>query len=285
MVIIELKGGLGNQMFQYAAAITYANNRHQVFVDLGFLQEYHQSSSHFTARQFELNIFSKLSFKIGNKFLKKTFLLITKLEKILKRLSTNLKFTALIFDGHPAVHITSRFIYMTGYFQDPLIFEHKKKELIAYFTFPELPEKAKEVASLIMSSNAISIHVRRGDYVNPEINEFHGILTKTYYEEAVMEIKKELKETSFFVFSDDISWCVSNFSFISNDEINFVDLNEQNWVDMKLMTLCKHHIIANSSFSWWGAWLSANENQIVIAPKLWFRNEKTKIIPKQWKTI
>lgn len=272
-------------MFQYAAAIAYANNRHQVFIDLGFLQRNHQSNSHFTARQFELNIFSKLRFKIGNIFFKKTFLLITEIEKFLKKLSINLKFTALIFDGHSDVHIKSWFIYMDGYFQDPLVFEHKRKILITYFTFPELPDKAEEVASLIKSRNAISIHVRRGDYINPEINDFHGVLPETYYEEAIREIKKEVKQTSFFIFSDDISWCVSNFSFISNDEVNFVDLKEQNWVDMKLMTLCKHHIIANSSFSWWGAWLSTNENQIVIAPKLWFRNEKTKIIPKQWKTI
>ncbi|MPN39089.1 O-antigen biosynthesis glycosyltransferase WbnK [bioreactor metagenome] len=124
------------------------------------------------------------------------------------------------------------------------------------------------------------MHIRRGDYVNTYSNYYH-ILDDTYYLNAIAYIRDKCTNTKLFVFSDDIEWAQNNYKDIEN--IIFVAQNKS-YEDMYLMSLCKHNIIANSSFSWWGAWLNENDNKIVIAPKKWFKNEKMKnsILPKSY---
>ena len=140
-----------------------------------------------------------------------------------------------------------------------------------------------------MGSNSISLHVRRADYVtNPQANQFHGVSSMEYYNKAIHKIKSIISEPHFFIFSDDITWAKQNM--IIDCPTTFVSHNgpDKNYDDLRLMSFCKHHIIANSSFSWWGAWLAMNKNKVVIAPTRWFnspdRNTKD-VIPENWFSI
>ncbi|MDD2505652.1 MAG: alpha-1,2-fucosyltransferase, partial [Bacilli bacterium] len=130
-----------------------------------------------------------------------------------------------------------------------------------------------------------SLHVRRGDYVlNSTTNKVHGTCGINYYNKAIDIVTKENPEAVFFVFSDDCDWARNNLKI--NHEKYFIDFNgkENCHEDIRLMSLCKHNIIANSSFSWWGAWLNNNKNKIVVAPKKWFNvkiNTKD-LVPENW---
>jgi hypothetical protein len=134
--------------------------------------------------------------------------------------------------------------------------------------------------------SAVSIHVRRGDYVSDAgTNRFHGTCSVDYYHDAVDRISGFAPASHFFVFSDGIDWAKENLRL--RQPVTYVDFNdgEKNYEDLRLMSLCKHHIIANSSFSWWGAWLNPNPDKIVIAPKKWFNDPSINtddLIPNSW---
>ncbi|HET6995265.1 MAG TPA: alpha-1,2-fucosyltransferase, partial [Chitinophagaceae bacterium] len=139
----------------------------------------------------------------------------------------------------------------------------------------------------IRSVNAVSIHVRRGDYVNDkETNAVHGVCSIDYYREAINRLSGEISEPRFYIFSDDMDWARANLP-ISPHLAVYVDNNQMaSHEDLRLMSSCKHHIIANSSFSWWGAWLSDYAGKKVIAPRNWFRTLENKdIIPNGWITL
>jgi hypothetical protein len=132
----------------------------------------------------------------------------------------------------------------------------------------------------------VSLHIRRGDYVsNKSTLQFHGLLEMDYYLQAISQIKEKEKAIELFVFSDDLAWCQSHLNL--SEKIHFVDVNSKRdfHFDLFLMSHCKHNIIANSSFSWWGAWLNKNSEKIVIAPKKWLADTSVNtkdIIPSTW---
>jgi hypothetical protein len=134
----------------------------------------------------------------------------------------------------------------------------------------------------------VSVHIRRGDYVtNSHTNAVHGTCSLEYYENAINYISEKVKAPHFFVFSDDYKWALENFKNRSYPVTCISNNADKNYEDLTLMYNCKHHIIANSSFSWWGAWLNPNEDKIVIGPKQWFKSKKqstdTKdVMPKEW---
>lgn len=139
----------------------------------------------------------------------------------------------------------------------------------------ELSNTNKKISEMISSINSISIHIRRGDYASSErLQVIYGLCPLNYYYTAINSISKAVKNPHFFVFSDDIGWAKQNLKI--THPVKFI-IGNKALVDLCLMSQCKHHIIANSSFSWWGAWLSTNKNKIVYAPKQWFK--KTKLIP------
>ena len=133
------------------------------------------------------------------------------------------------------------------------------------------------------------MHIRRGDYVsNPTTNKLHGTCSLEYYHNAVDIIAAKVSNPHFFIFSDDHEWARNNFKI--DYPLTFVAHNNagKNYEDMRLMSLCKHHIIANSSFSWWGAWLGSNPKKIVCAPRGWFKDKSLNtndIIPSDWSRI
>ena len=131
----------------------------------------------------------------------------------------------------------------------------------------------------IKTTNSVSLHVRRGDYLNLKNI---GVLDVDYYKQAVAYIRKNVEKPTFYIFSDDLDWCKKSLGFL--DDCIYVDRTETEIDDLKLMSCCQHNIIANSSFSWWGAWLNKNPKKTVIAPKSWLLNDpdSSNVILSDW---
>jgi hypothetical protein len=178
-------------------------------------------------------------------------------------------------------------VYLEGYWQSPKYF-FDIKNIIGYeFTVKTGPDQVnKELMEKISQVEAVSVHVRRGDYVsNPATGNYHGVCSLDYYRTAVATITGRVRQPHFFIFSDDPAWAEKNLSVIGPKTVIERNGPERGHEDMRLMSLCRHHIIANSSFSWWGAWLCEKTDKIVISPKRWFKKEDidTKdLVPESW---
>jgi hypothetical protein len=177
--------------------------------------------------------------------------------------------------------------YISGYWQSERYFEDIKDLIRTDWTFRQpLEGRNAELADKIQSVNAVSVHVRRGDYVtNPRTNSVHGTCPPEYYDRAIAYISERVTSPVFFIFSDDPDWLEDNLTF--NYEHYFISHNTgpYSYNDMQLMSLCRYHIIANSSFSWWGAWLNPDNDKIVIAPDRWFLMDKfdsSDHVPGSW---
>ena len=177
--------------------------------------------------------------------------------------------------------------YLAGYWQSEKYFSDANTQIRKEFTFRQPLNKINtEVASLISQVKGVSLHVRRGDYAsNTRNTSTHGLCSIDYYHKAIQHIVTNVPSAHIFVFSDDIPWVKKNLKLELPS--HYVDHNRgiDSFNDMRLMSMCKHHIIANSSFSWWGAWLNPSLNKIVIAPKPWFDKKKLSdkdLFPKNW---
>jgi hypothetical protein len=285
MVIAKLQGGLGNQMFQYAAARGFAGDQEPVYLDHTALEKNSTDNSFFTARKYELGIFKNLKCQRAHAFplniiADKTFIF---------KLSRTIIPPRIIKDGTipDDQFFHSKYNYLDGYFQSESYFKDKRALLLSEFSFPESDNIIDSLKSRILSTdNPVALHVRRGDYLKPDVAEFHGVLPLAYYQRAKKKIESVITSAHYFVFSDDIEWCKHHFSFLGHT-VTFVATDTlRTWQDMYLMSLCRHHIIANSSYSWWSAWLNKTPEKIVIAPENWFANEsynnQTDIVPRDW---
>jgi hypothetical protein len=180
-------------------------------------------------------------------------------------------------------------VLLRGYWQSEKYFGEIRSNLLDELQLREQPNlRSHEILKLIQNSpRAVSLHIRRGDYVsNPEAARFHGQCSLRYYEEAIQWFVSNVGEIELFIFSDDIDWCRSNLK-TGRSKVVYVDANSasQPEADLMLMKACSHHIIANSSFSWWGAWLCTQPGQKVIAPKHWIADPNVKtddIVPSSW---
>ncbi|WP_245916974.1 alpha-1,2-fucosyltransferase [Mucilaginibacter yixingensis] len=252
----------------------------KVYFDLSFLNKYNLTTTNFTARNYELSIFSNIKQRFANsiiiKLIKENHLIYRALKKYL--LDIHIIYEEVNANELPSYHI----VYMEGYFQDERYFKNIRIELLKKFKFPELSGDGRSFADRIKTTeNAVSIHVRHGDYLHPITSAFHGVLSVQYYQEAIKIVSDQIAQPQYFVFSDDPDWCKTNLAFVKNS-ILVSEKNLQNWEEMYLMSLCKHNIIANSSFSWWGAWLNTNNDKIIVAPKNWFADQPSSIIPPEW---
>ena len=171
--------------------------------------------------------------------------------------------------------------YVDGYWQSAKYFEGIEDVLREEFKFPKPSHNKNDVLIEEMrNSCSVSIHVRRGDYLGG-----FPVMDMSYYTPAMQFIKEKYKNAHFYVFSNDIVWCREHFV---GEEFTFVDWNTgtDSYYDMYMMSQCKHNIIGNSSFSWWAAWLNANNDKVVIAPSIWFKKVKTPdIYMKDWIVI
>jgi len=176
--------------------------------------------------------------------------------------------------------------YLKGYWQSERYFSAVADAIRTDFTF-RLPmsEENSRLAEAIGAVNAVSLHVRRGDYLsNPHTLSVHGVCSIEYYVRAIRYIVDRVSDPVFFVFSDDLDWVKTALRI--NYPCHFVDHNRgrESYNDMRLMSLCSHHVLANSSFSWWGAWLNPSESKIVVAPSQWFAKpvDVTDLLPEGW---
>lgn len=290
MIITELQGGLGNQLFQYAMARALAEkHKAKLLINLVTFQED-------VLRNYELSHFNiHESFIDGKQVLlvprhsnfKKKFKLWVKSILLQKKCITLVTEQQFNFDK-TMLNLPDN-LYLRGYWQAEKYFKDIAPIIQKEFTLKKtLTEASQLVSSRIKASSkpSVSIHIRRGDYVtNPDVNATHGICSLDYYYMAVDYLQKKLGVLDLFIFSDDRDWVKAHLDF--NHSMTFVDHNDAQtaYEDMYLMSLCQHNIIANSSFSWWGAWLNSNLNKIVIAPQKWFELSSIKaddICPESW---
>ena len=190
---------------------------------------------------------------------------------------------------HSTINGVTKNVYLEGYFQSERYFSKYRSEIIDLFKFTKEPSvQTQEAIDSISKQNTIAIHIRRGDYqTNKKIKSIHGVLPLSYYKKALEHF--DLSNHHILFFSDDIDWVKNHFDFLTENQSTFVNWNtgDDSWQDLYLMSKCHNFIIANSSFSWWGAWLSTHKNKSVICPQTWFadkdRNSLTSdLIPTNW---
>lgn len=289
MIISNIIGGLGNQMFQYAAGRAAA-----LKLGVQFKQDISDFSSYQLHNGFELgrvfvapvlpvtesdihDVLGWQSSKLVRKFIRKSqFELIRKPQYIIEP-------TFSYWDG---INYLSNISYLEGYWQSEKYFKDYSSTIRADFEF-KVPFSSLNVklAADIVSTNAVSLHIRRGDYIsNKTHTSIYTVCSLDYYRSAIQVIMKKIANPVFYIFSDDILWVKKNL--VINASMVFVDHNKgaESYNDMRLMSLCKHNIIANSSFSWWGAWLNPSTDKIVVAPKRWFANNTNvkDLLPENW---
>jgi hypothetical protein len=295
MIAVRLMGGLGNQMFQYALARKLAiKNKTDVVMDLVFYENIAKTD---TPRKYELDCF-----KLRAKFLDPQERPHENPESVykgfrgsLRKVKHSLKgvrWSIYRESGHEYdsnVLSTKNSTYLIGFWQTERYFKDIRPILIGDFEFKSaLNPKSKKILDSILGGPSISLHVRRGDYVsNPSANKFHGTKDNDYYQSALrLIVENQPADYTVFVFSDDINWCKKNIK--PNLKTVYVSGNKDGFEDMRLMSACNHNIIANSSFSWWAAWLNQNEGKIVVGPKVWFQNKSidtSDVLPSTWKSI
>jgi len=292
MIISNLVGGLGNQMFQYAAGRSLSLRlKLPLFLDINDLTNYKlhhgYQFNHIFHGQFDIANKSLLAEVLGfqNNFALKRILKYDSLKFLRSRhyiIEPFFKYTD-ISEG------ISQKAYIYGYWQSEKYFKEHAAIIRDDFRFKsELNEINSKISQLILSVNAISIHIRRGDYISSKsTNALLGICPLDYYDAAIKKISSKVSRPHFFIFSDDSEWVKKNFKI--NHEHYFINHNHgaDSFNDMRLMSMCKHHIIANSTFSWWGAWLNSHKDKIVIAPKKWFKKpvDTKDLIPQTWLTV
>jgi hypothetical protein len=290
MITVKLKGGLGNQLFQYAYGRAVSLKLETpLILDIS---GYENQSEVETEREYQLDSFSlqaKISNKINNTkidFLKKFF------ENLLNKIKNTVNpYNGYIFD--PKNLDVKDGAHLDGYWQSEKYFSDiettLRYDLVLKAKLGAKAKLFKERIKQVEDNGGISasIHIRRGDYITSKYaNTYHGSLDMTYYRKAISTLQSKLcgKQLVLFIFSDDISWVKENLK----TEVPYVcvsrpDISDQE--DLVLMSCCNHNIIANSSFSWWGAWLNPRKDKIVIAPKRWVKDRTTNtndVIPLSW---
>jgi hypothetical protein len=292
LVVVRLIGGLGNQMFQYAAGRALALRRGATLkLDLGGFAQ----AGITTRRSFELDVFplqadlatgrdlAALGLRPGpeprwRRYLSRVFRINWPPKSRIYR-EPHFRFD-------PNVAQLALPVYLDGYWQSEKYFADIAETLRREFTprAPLDPDNAA-LAARIDQVNAVSLHVRRGDYVSDaDTNRYHGTCSLDYFRQAVDHIRARVPDAHLFVFSDDREWTRNNLTFPL--PTTFVDVNppDRGYRDMQLMARCRHHVLANSSFSWWGAWLDPSPDKIVVAPRRWFSApvDTRDLVPESW---
>lgn len=264
MVIVRILGGLGNQMFQYAFAKSLQQKGFDVQIDITKFKTYKLHGGYHLDK-YNIDLETADNFSV---FLAKIGII-----KSIKEKGSLFNKNLLNVKGKK---------YMKGYFQSEKYFKEIREILLEQFQKSGKNDDSTEFFSKQIRETMpnCSLHVRRGDYVNNSKNHtIHGVCDLDYYKRALQLVLSKEKQTTFFIFSDDILWAKENLKI---EKAIFVDHKCTPHEDIYLMSLCKNNITANSSFSWWGAWLNKNKEKIVISPKQWYVSKKTNIICDDW---
>jgi len=292
MIIVKLIGGLGNQMFQYAVGrrLAYKYNT-ELKLDIQGFKDY-------KLRNYSLNNFNIVENFATAKDLSHVLLHSDgSAVKIFKHIIRNIPNVQSIeyvkekkFSFQQSILSLPDNVYLEGYWQSEKYFSDIEDIIRNEFSIVNpLTSASQEIAEQIKDCESVSVHVRRGDYVsNPKTNSFHGVCGLEYYCRAIDMIREKIDNPHFFIFSDDPEWVCCNIK--PDAPTTYVRHNycSKDYEDICLMSMCKHNIIANSSFSWWGAWLNTNPDKIIIAPSKWFNDlsiNTDDLIPKKWSRI
>lgn len=284
-IYIKLSGGLGNQLFQYALGRSLSIQKEcSLYIDTCWYSSIPNGS---TERSILINQLNTIATYIDSK---------GKAEQLINQHNSNLinKFLKRkvtkenkYFSYDSTIIKKNLPIYLDGYWQSFKYFHKIRDTLINDFKPIEPANNYQEFEKLINDQKeSVMIHIRRGDYINsPSASKIHGFIGTNYYRNAIEQIKNIVRNPVFFVFSDDIAWCKEH---LPKDSIFFIETKNSAASpisELSLMSHCKHHIIANSTFSWWGAWLGEYKNKNVIAPKHWLSNQTINLddlIPQDW---
>ena len=292
MIIVRLQGGMGNQMFQYALGRSLAiKNNVPLGLDLTYLLD-RTPIPNFTFRDYNLDDFNIQATIVSKKdipflYRKHSVGIFMRYVDFIRRkfLSTPGKEKKnYCFD--PAILALGPNAYLEGWWQNPQYFSEYQEVIRKDFTLKYPTKKIQQLTAEIRSKNSVCVHIRRGDYLKGDYlgRDYYSVLGESYYRNALAIIVKKEPIDCVYVFDrDDINWCKEHVKFdypvvyVEND-INLAEC-------ITLMSACKHFVIANSSFSWWAAWLGTAPEKIVIAPKYWLSDrsiDTTGLIPPEW---
>ena len=300
MIVVKLFGGLGNQLFQYAFGKKLSlktNQKLYLEIESGFKNDPYQRSYNLSPFNIQENLFKNDPISIDLENLKiekkhwqgkiKNYLLGLKRHHWHLITEKNLEYNA-------SIEAIKKHSYLDGFWQSENYFKDVREEILQEFQLKSPLKNENALISKKMSEVvSVSLHIRRMHGIElpgQHHHKIHGGLDLAYFQKAIDILAAQHPNLELFVFSDDIEWAKENFQ--SRFPVEFMSQNDDahNYLDLILMSHCKHQIIANSTFSWWGAWLNQNPEKIVIAPKMWFVDQKmnaqTKdLIPKDWLRI
>lgn len=273
MRLIKMTGGLGNQMFIYAFYMQMKERFPHVYIDLSDMVHYHVHYGYEMHKVFGLPQTEVC------------------MNQSLKKVLEFLFFKTILERKQKGTETYSRkyiwpLIYYKGFYQSEKYFGAVSQRVRETFVFDEnkANEKTRQLMARINSDDrSVSLHVRRGDYLQAKHWKTTGsVCGLPYYKNAVLKINEMVNNPSYYIFSDDMEWVRENLPM---EHAIYVDWNvgEDSWQDMMLMSCCRHNVICNSTFSWWGAWLNPGMGKIVIAPERWFSHVDTPdIYPENW---
>ena len=289
MIIVRIVGGIGNQMFQYALGrVLSLKNITELKFDFSLQINRHDVNGSEIESIFDIFRINK-NIASSDEIKKFTFpfsrnRLFNKINMIFKK-EHNVVFREGVF-FYPEILNLKGDYFLNGYWQSYKYFQGYEEIIKKDFEFKKDIIYRKELKEKILSTEAVSIHVRKGDYLNKANKKLFYDLQKDYYAKCIDIILSKVSDPTFFVFTNDAEWCEENLNFIEKKILIIETKNRNSWEDMQLMTLCKHNITANSTFSWWGAYLNKNKEKIIIGPEHWFNDSNLynihDIIPNEW---
>lgn len=288
MIIVRLMGGLGNQLFQYAAGrrLSHKHGVELKFDTSGFVNDPLQRS------------YNLYHFNVCGSMANGEEVALFNPENRLKRLVGRLLgrpriggvFYARDFIFEEQILNAPADLYLIGYWQSERYFRDIESIIRAELTVNDpLQDKDRDIATVMGNTESVALHVRRADYVlDSRTSKRYGTCDLGYYQRCIESVTERVATPHFFVFSDDMAWARAHLNI--KFPTTFVEHNDDasNYQDLRLMSLCRHNIIANSSFSWWGAWLNNNPDKLVLAPHKWLQDpehEPEDIIPASWITL
>lgn len=287
MIILKLRGALGNQMFQYAFGRSLAIEKRQLlFIDDTSLDSYAKSFDIYRqSRMYKLGYFRIKALRLPFRS--------SRIISILRFFGRKFERIEKIDNQDPIydekllrIAKEAEDVYIDGHWFSEEYFIKNVAEIRKDFNLDKyMKTVSQELIEDIETNNSVFLHIRRGDYIsNSEVAKKQNIVKEDYYKRAIDYIVRAKGDIKIFVFSDDIKWVKKNFKI--GIPMCFIDGDVNNPIqDLFLMSKCKHSIITNSTFSWWGAWLNNNEDKVIISPKHWFANDipsAKDIIPKDW---
>lgn len=286
MIQVIIQGGLGNQMFEYATAYALARKLGTPFaIDMSYMDVFAHKP---WCRPYELSVFalhSKACFTHKHRFAVR----ILGHLRLFCRKHHRTHCGRYLFDVTDNSLTKAQSAVLFDYCANYHTFDAYREEILKEFAFNTPPNTHNQaLLDEIKKTNSVSVHIRRGDYLNATNKNLFHTPPVEWYRRAMEKIEKNTDVPHYYFFSDDITWVRENFADIKN--ATFVDVNHGTdaYNDMRLMSACRHNIIANSTFSWWGAWLNTNPDKIVIAPAQYYLSEDANaryhqsMLPQEW---